>query len=172
MRICGYDILSDYDLCTSCMSSSEQRLAHDVAHPFFPIALPESLDAYDQATQRMLKTRTSAFTQSQIAIPPPLPPRPAARSAPTSARSLDVTMEAFHIGVHCDGCGQKWLTGTRHKCVDCPGQSAPARLFVCLFVFLIRVHHRYRPVHRLCLALGRPQGALLLASVLSNRGSG
>lgn len=104
----------DYDLCSRCMSSPLAREKHSVAHSFFPIEIPGDKKAfYSAKLQRHLATvpdDDAAPSGSQNAM------------SRIRAEELYRSTSPVHLGINCDTCLSRNITGVRFKCMQCEGE--------------------------------------------------
>ncbi|KAI0828967.1 hypothetical protein BC628DRAFT_1482227 [Trametes gibbosa] len=120
---------SDYDLCTSCISSPEHRSKHDASHAFFPVVVPGELDCYQMALAHHNRplfgpgSRQLSSHAENNGCSSAQPPRPPA---------LPV-----HKNILCDICNQE-IVGVRNKCLDCPDYDLCQ---VCLMTPSLRSQH-------------------------------
>lgn len=84
---------SDYDLCTSCISSPSTRRKHNAGHSFWPIDQPGDKTAYNDARTAVQASRTWS------------------------------PEKASHPYITCDVCRASGFSGVRFKCLECEGMS-------------------------------------------------
>ncbi|KAL4246320.1 hypothetical protein ABKN59_008948 [Abortiporus biennis] len=81
---------ADFDLCSSCMSSSSIREKHDPAHSFWPLENPGMFDTFSNARTKYLAGRATLSSERRV-----------------------------HFGITCDHCQVHNITGVRFKCLQC-----------------------------------------------------
>ncbi len=108
------------------MSTPASREQHSVAHSFFPIVRPgEKTGFYNAKLQRHLTESSDPLDRSGSRQRP--------QEAVRRAEAMYRSNAAVHLGITCDVCLARNITGVRFKCMQCDGMFRPCN-HQCLYL--------------------------------------